>query len=150
MTAPTLPIPPSSGYTAIGLSIFAALTVIVKHLWIPHKYWAWVPNWNAIGLGFVVPQVFYAVAMGFGSVFVWLWSVRNPAQFDLYGYPLAAGLLAGEGLGGVIQALLQVAGVAGDGISEFSPHRPSDQVADPFNLSARGTSVGCPGFEFCG
>ena len=24
--------------------------VIVKHLWIPKKYWIYVPNWNAVGL----------------------------------------------------------------------------------------------------
>ncbi|KAG8900722.1 hypothetical protein FRB99_005795 [Tulasnella sp. 403] len=131
VTSPKLPIPPSSGYTAIGLSVAAALTVVVKHLWIPKKYWHWVLNWNAVGLGFVVPQVYYAIAMGGGSVFYYVWEKRNPVQFDMYGYPLAAGLLAGEGLGGVVQALLQVAGVAGNGIT-------------------RGTSIGCPGFEFCG
>ncbi|KIO17519.1 hypothetical protein M407DRAFT_228119 [Tulasnella calospora MUT 4182] len=131
VTAPKLPIPPSSGYTAIGLSILAAICVVAKHLWIPRKYWHWVPNWNAIGLGFVVPQTFYAVAMGFGSIMYYAWEIKNPAQFDMYGFPLAAGLLAGEGLGGVVQALLTVAGVGGDGVT-------------------RGTSVGCPGFEFCG
>lgn len=47
----------------------------------------------------------------------------------MYGFPLAAGLVAGEGIGGVMDALLAVAGVDG---SKF------------------GTSVGCPGFEWCG
>ena len=50
VTAPKLPIPPSSGYTAIGLSVFVVIAVIVKHLWVPTKYWAWLPNWNAVGL----------------------------------------------------------------------------------------------------
>jgi uncharacterized oligopeptide transporter (OPT) family protein len=45
-----LPVPPTSGYTAIGLSIAAVLTVIAKRFWIPEKYWSYVPNWNAIGL----------------------------------------------------------------------------------------------------
>jgi uncharacterized oligopeptide transporter (OPT) family protein len=44
------PVPPTSGYTAIGLGIAASLTVIAKHFWIPKKYWGWVPNWNAVGL----------------------------------------------------------------------------------------------------
>jgi uncharacterized oligopeptide transporter (OPT) family protein len=47
---PKLPVPPTSGYTAIGLSIAAVLTVIAKRFWIPEKYWSYVPNWNAIGL----------------------------------------------------------------------------------------------------
>ncbi|KAG8899557.1 hypothetical protein FRC01_010471 [Tulasnella sp. 417] len=55
--------------------------------------------------------------MGFGSIFYYVWETKNPAQFDMYGFPLAAGLLAGEGLGGVVQALLTVAGVGGDGVS---------------------------------
>ena len=50
VTAPKLPVPPSSGYTAIGISIFVAIAVLVKHLWIPKKYWVWIPNWNAVGL----------------------------------------------------------------------------------------------------
>ena len=45
-----LPVPPTSGYTAIGLSVAAVLTVVAKHFWIPKKYWPWFPNWNAVGL----------------------------------------------------------------------------------------------------
>lgn len=47
----------------------------------------------------------------------------------MYMFPIASGLLAGEGLGGVFAALLAVAGVGG---------------------SVYGTAVGCPGFEYCG
>ena len=45
-----LPVPPTSGYSAIGLSIAAIFTVVAKHFWIPERYWPWLPNWNAIGL----------------------------------------------------------------------------------------------------
>lgn len=45
-----LAVPPSSGYTAIGLSIAAALTVLLKYYVVPKQYWVYVPNWNAIGL----------------------------------------------------------------------------------------------------
>ena len=105
-SAPKLPIPASSGYTAIGLGIFAVVCVVVKHLWIPKAYWHWVPNWNAVGLAFVVPQVYYSIAMAAGSVFNYVWALRNPAGFDMYMFAVAAGMLAGEGLGGVLQALL--------------------------------------------
>ena len=54
---------------------------------------------------------------------------RNPSNFDMYMFPVAAGLLAGEGLAGVLAALLAVAGVDG---------------------SVYGTAIGCPAFEFCG
>ncbi|KAF9652330.1 OPT superfamily oligopeptide transporter [Thelephora ganbajun] len=129
VSSPRLPVPPTSGYTAIGLAIAAVLTVVAKHFWIPKKYWPYIPNWNAVGLGFVVPQSVFAVAMGFGSVFNYIWMKRSPSTFDMYMFPISAGLLAGEGLAGVFGALLAVAGVDG---------------------TVFGTAIGCPGFEYCG
>jgi len=129
VTNPRLPIPPTSGYTAIGLGIAAVLTVVAKHFIIPKKYHGWIPNWNAIGLGFVVPQTYYSVAMVFGATFNQIWFKRSPRSFDMYMFPIAAGLLAGEGLAGVFGALLSVAGIDGE---------------------KYGTAIGCPGMEFCG
>ncbi|KAF5356770.1 hypothetical protein D9756_006705 [Leucocoprinus leucothites] len=129
VTSPRLPIPKSSGITAIVLGIVSVLSVTIKHYWIPKKYHHWVPNWNAVGLAFVVPQTFYPIAMAAGSVYCYLWQKRNPASYDMYMFAVSAGLLAGEGLGGVFQALLAVIGVDG---GKF------------------GTAIGCPGFEFCG
>ena len=63
VVAPELPIPSSSGYTAIALAIVSVASVVAKHLWLPKKYWGYVPNWNAVGLAFVVPQVYYSIAM---------------------------------------------------------------------------------------
>ena len=40
----------SAGFTAIALGIFTVIMVIVKHLFIPKKFWPYVPNWNAVGL----------------------------------------------------------------------------------------------------
>ncbi|TBU37715.1 OPT oligopeptide transporter [Dichomitus squalens] len=129
VSLPNLPIPKSSGFTAIALGIFTVAMVVVKHLWIPKRYWHWIPNWNAIGLAFVAPQIPFSIAMAFGSVFNYFWQKKSPHGFDMYMFAVAAGMLAGEGLGGVMQALLAVAKVDG---SRF------------------GTAIGCPGFEFCG
>ncbi|KAG8809379.1 hypothetical protein FRC18_004577 [Serendipita sp. 400] len=67
--------------------------------------------------------------MAFGSTFAWLWVKKYPKNYDMYGFAVSAGMLAGEGLGGVFQALLNVAGVLGP---------------------AYGIAVGCPLNEFCG
>ncbi|KAI0312850.1 oligopeptide transporter [Amylostereum chailletii] len=129
VSSPKLPIPSSSGYTAIALGIFSVISVLVKQYYIPKKYWHWVPNWNAVGLAFVVPQVYYPIAMAVGATFNYFWARRNPASFDMYMFPVSAGLLAGEGLGGVFGALLAVCDVDG---------------------TVFGTDIGCPGFGFCG
>ncbi|KAF8962563.1 oligopeptide transporter [Flammula alnicola] len=129
VTSPKLPIPASSGYTAIALGLFSMFSLFVRNHYIPKKYWIYVPNWNAVGLAFVVPQVYYSIAMAVGSTFNYFWMMRNPASFDMYMFAVAAGMLAGEGLGGVFQALLAVIGI--DGLKY-------------------GTTVGCPGMLFCG
>lgn len=115
-----LAVPTSSGITAICLAIASALTIAAKHYLIPKKYHMWIPNWNAIGLAFVTPQTFYPIAMAAGSLFNYFWAKRNPSSFDMYMFPVAAGMLAGEGLGGVFQALLAVIGV--DGGSKCCPY----------------------------
>ncbi|KAL1942739.1 hypothetical protein VTO73DRAFT_4979 [Trametes versicolor] len=129
VTSPKLPIPSSSGFTAIGLAIFTFISVVAKHLWVPKKYWQYIPNWNAVGLAFVAPQIPFSIAMAIGSTFNYFWAKRNPKGFDMYMFAVAAGMLAGEGLGGVLQALLAIAKVDG---------------------SLFGTAIGCPGLEFCG
>jgi uncharacterized oligopeptide transporter (OPT) family protein len=82
-----------------------------------------------VGLAFVLPQLQYSIAMFFGSIFAWSWMRRNPKSYDMYGFAVSAGMLAGEGLGGVFQALLAVAGVLND---------------------TYGLAVGCPLNIFCG
>jgi len=127
MTDPTFPVPTSSGIFAICLSILGAAMIFVRQFaykgkWA--KYRAYHPNMMCIGLAFVLPQTQYGLAMLIGSVPCYFWAKRNPKSFDIYGYAIAAGLIAGEGIGGVINAIFQVAGIAGP---------------DPY-----GTNIACP------
>lgn len=43
VSSSSLPIPPSSGYTAIGLGVASILSVVVKYKLVPPKYHAFVP-----------------------------------------------------------------------------------------------------------
>ncbi|EPQ28617.1 uncharacterized protein PFL1_03920 [Pseudozyma flocculosa PF-1] len=115
VVSPKLPVSLSSGLTAIGFAILAVITVVVKHLWIPQRHHKWVPNWNAIGLGFVVPQTYYPIAMCFGATFALVWSKKGPKSFGSFAVALAAGMVAGEGMGGVMNAVLTIAGAGGLG-----------------------------------
>lgn len=51
--------------------------------------------------------------MIFGATINHIWERRSPKTFEMYGFALAAGLVAGEGIGGVLNAILAVAGVDG-------------------------------------
>lgn len=129
ITSPKLPIPPSSGYTAIGLGVFAIVLVMVKYTFVPAKYHNYVPNTVAMGIAFILNTTTYPTAMAFGSTVVFFWRRNYPAAFGMYCYAIAAGFIAGEGLGGIVGAILQVAGVSGN---------------------FKGTAIGCPAMEYCG
>ncbi|KAL9106236.1 MAG: hypothetical protein Q9227_008704 [Pyrenula ochraceoflavens] len=129
VTSPTLPIPPSAGYTAIGFGIFAALLTVIKYSYIPADKHVFVPNPVAMGIAFILNTTTYPTAMAFGATMVFFWKKNYPVAFGMYCYAVAAGFIAGEGLGGIVGAVLQIAGVSG---SEY------------------GTAVGCPAFEYCG
>lgn len=53
----------------------------------------------------------YGIAMATGALFVHFWTKKYPASAELYAYAVAAGFVAGEGIAGVINAILQIAGV---------------------------------------
>jgi len=129
VTAPTLPIHPMSGYTAIALGAVAILTVILKYTVIPARYHVWVPNWNAVGLGFVVPQVYYPFAMILGAQVAYWWAGRRPRAWEVWGFALASGLISGEGMAGVLTALLTI--LKADG-------------------TVYGSAIACPQNTYCG
>ncbi|KAI0474896.1 OPT superfamily oligopeptide transporter [Xylariaceae sp. FL0804] len=129
VTSPELPIPPSSGYFSIAILVYAFLQTFVKYRFIPPKYHHFVPNLVGVGVAFILNTTTYPTAMAFGATLAALWRRNYPAAFAMYCYAIAAGMIAGEGLGGIVGAILQVAGVSG---------------------SYYGAGIGCPMGEYCG
>ncbi len=129
VTSPTLPIPPSSGYTSIAFGILAVTITVVKYRFVPVEKHVWVPNLNAIGIAFILNTTTYPSAMAVGSSVAFLWQRNYPMAYGMYCYAIAAGFIAGEGMGGIVGAILQVAGVSGN---------------------VYGTAAGCPAFTYCG
>lgn len=104
----------------------AVIQCFIRHFYLVGKrehIRAYLPNWMALALAFVIPQTYYSTAMLIGAIFSHYWAKRNAASFEMYCYAIAAGLIAGEGLGGVIGACLELGGVSG---------------------SKLGTNLGCP------
>ena len=56
-------------------------------------------------------------------------SYRFFNNYQMYCFAIAAGFIAGEGLGGIVNAIFTISGIAG---------------------STYGTSIGCPGGVYCG
>lgn len=117
VTNPHVPIPLSSGIFALVLGGVCIVQVLLKNFFLVgarEKHRQWLPNWMAIGVAFVIPQTYYSTARLMGATVSHFWQKKNPASFETYCFAVAAGLIAGEGLGGVIGAALQLAGVSGD------------------------------------
>ena len=117
VTDPSFPIPPSAGIFAICFSILGAITILFKYYVLTGsraEYRDYVPNMMAVALAFVLPQTQYGTAMIIGATISYVWAKRNAAQFDMYCYAVAAGLISGEGIGGVVNAIFQIAGISGD------------------------------------
>ncbi|KAG1733721.1 hypothetical protein EDB19DRAFT_1830851 [Suillus lakei] len=138
VSSSTLPIPPSSGYAAIALGLTAVISVVAKYTVVPPKYHDFIPNFNAIGIGFIMTNgrlahfadvCTYPLAMFFGSTLAFFWRRMFFNNYQMYCFAVAAGFIAGEGLGGIVNAIFTISGISG---------------------ATYGTSVGCPGSIYCG
>ena len=69
-----------------------------------------VPSSLAMGIAFLVPA-YYAVAMFLGSMMLVAWKKISPAAAAALAIAVASGLIAGEGLTGVLAAIESIAGV---------------------------------------
>ncbi|KAI9701688.1 MAG: hypothetical protein M1820_006316 [Bogoriella megaspora] len=130
VTDPTFPIPKSSGIFAIVFAVLGSIMVVIRHYVFVgdrHHWRTYWPNMMCVSLAFVLPQTYYGTAMVIGALPAYFWAKKYPKHFDIYGFAVAAGLIAGEGIGGVINAIFQVAGIAG-------PDPYGTQIACPANL----------------
>jgi len=126
VTDKNLPIPRSSGIFACVMGGLSVAQVFLRRTYLTgerEKYAIWLPNWMAIGVSWVIPQTVYSTATLTGAIISHFWSKRWPANFETYAFAVAAGLIAGEGLGGVVGAVLELTGKSG---------------------AIYGTNIGCP------
>jgi OPT family oligopeptide transporter len=85
-----------------GAAAGAALTLLDR---LPPRYRRWVPSATGLGMGFVYPFQ-YPLSFLIGGLIVWFWTRRNQAHAERYAIPVAAGVIAGESLVGVVVAAL--------------------------------------------
>lgn len=124
---PQSSIPSSSLVFSAMMAVLGSASVLIRHhLWTGR--WSWMrqyhPSMMALAMAFINPLSIYATAMLMGALLAWYWMNSDAKSFHLWGHAVAAGWIAGEGIGGVVNAGLQISGLSGD---------------------VYGTVVGCPG-----
>jgi OPT family oligopeptide transporter len=103
-------IPPSSQIACLVFGILTIVTTVLKRTYLKN-YANWIPNWNAFGIALVNPSPYILCASFYGLIIAKLWEHYQPNQFKHYNVPLASGLIAGEGIGGVVQAIFEISGM---------------------------------------
>jgi uncharacterized oligopeptide transporter (OPT) family protein len=69
------------------------------------KWKAYLPSATGIGLGLILPFQ-YPLSMCVGAIIAWYWTNRNKENAESYLVPVAAGLIAGISIMGVLVAIL--------------------------------------------
>ncbi|KAI1078854.1 OPT oligopeptide transporter protein-domain-containing protein [Whalleya microplaca] len=113
---PSSPIPPSSVYFSIGLAFSAALLVLLRHFLFVGRFQYvrhYLPNMMILALAFTLPSPQTGITMMMGALFAKVWRWRSHEGYEHYAFGVAAGLVAGEGIGGTINCVLSILGVGG-------------------------------------
>lgn len=102
-------LPPHVEWAIAGGLAFGILVPVLRK-YLPEGPKKYVPSGLAFGIAFIVPA-FYSISMFIGALVYLFWSKRHPQKAERLGFAIASGLIAGEGLMGIVTAILQLFGV---------------------------------------
>jgi len=89
--------------------IFGAVMPLIRKIKVIEPY---IPSGLAFGIAFIVPA-YYSLSMFIGAMLYLAWKQRSPAVATALGFSVASGLIAGEGLMGIVTAVLTLFGIGG-------------------------------------
>ena len=69
-----------------------------------------LPSGLAMGIAFIIPA-YNSLVMFYGLIVWYIWRTINPTAVEKLSFAVAAGFIAGEGLMGIVNAALTIAGV---------------------------------------
>lgn len=105
---------PVSRGSIIATAICAVAAVVLplcRHFFLPQKYHVYFPSISAIGIAMINPQPEVPLSMFIGWLGGQIWKKVDPAAYDDLMYSTAGGLIAGQGISAILQAVLKIAGV---------------------------------------
>ncbi|KAF9566001.1 hypothetical protein EC968_003938 [Mortierella alpina] len=104
-------VPQSSMILTLVLAVLAIANVVIRVKFVPDS---WKPYWinlNAVGLGFINPSPAIPVAMLVGWTAGQIWKRTSKASHERLMYSVSAGLIAGIGIAGIVNAAMTIGGV---------------------------------------
>ena len=99
---------PTHSFQAVIIACLLGVVLsLLKQVNSVKKY---LPSGLAMGIAFIVPA-YYSVAMCLGSIALVYWQRKNADHCKAFAFAVASGLVAGEGLMGIVTAVLTLLGV---------------------------------------
>ena len=98
-------LPPQAG---MAILIASAVGIAIPLLRKVESIKDWVPSGLAMGIAFRIPYLCAGHVLRNGW---FIWKRRNPTAVEKFNFALASGLVAGEGLMGIVNAVLTILGV---------------------------------------
>jgi OPT family oligopeptide transporter len=95
---------PAGALPAVGASIFIGILLATLESLVPSKYRAFVPSASSLGFAFIIPP-FISLAMFLGAMARVIAEKIRPVWSNKYLIVIAAGLVAGESLAGILSAM---------------------------------------------
>ena len=101
-------LPMMAEWGMLGGAVLGALFPLIRRF--KPSWAAYTPSGLAFGIAFIVDAK-YAIAMFIGSMGFVVWKKFRPASFEALVFAVACGLIAGEGLAGITNAILTLLGI---------------------------------------
>jgi OPT family oligopeptide transporter len=109
-------IPKSCQIACLVLGLITIVTTILKRTYLK-KYAKWIPNWTAFGIACTNQSPNILLASVYGLCIAEVWKRYKPEQFKNYNISLASGFIAGNGIGGLLQAVFTISGLVQENVS---------------------------------
>ncbi|KAI9282582.1 OPT oligopeptide transporter protein-domain-containing protein [Sporodiniella umbellata] len=106
------PIPRGSIILTICCAIFGIIAPFVREYAVPQKYHRFFPSSSAIGIAMINSQSEVPLAMFIGWCAGKIWKKIDPEAWDNYMYSTAGGMIAGQGISAILQAVFKLTNVA--------------------------------------
>lgn len=97
-------LPPMALKAMILGAIFGCLIPILRKVEALKPY---IPSGLAIGIAFIIPA-YYSIVIFFGAMIMVVWQKIDKDNFSRLGFAVASGMVAGEGILGLVNAILSI------------------------------------------
>jgi uncharacterized oligopeptide transporter (OPT) family protein len=95
-------------------AVAAVVVPLIRHFFVPQQYHRFFPSVSAIGISMINPQPEVPFSMFLGWLGGKVWKRVDPFAYDNLMFSAAGGMIAGQGISAILQAVLKIANVEGN------------------------------------